>query len=99
MLVVCVDDIVITGNDDEEIRRLKKTLARIFEVKDLGSLHYFLGIEVAYGTHGIYLSDRKYVLELLDETCMIRCKPAAPPVEQNHHIISDSRDLVEKSQY
>jgi hypothetical protein len=41
MLVVCVDDLVITGNDDEEIRRLKKTLARIFEVKDLGPLRYF----------------------------------------------------------
>ncbi|XP_071681833.1 uncharacterized protein [Lolium perenne] len=99
MLVVYVDDIVITGNDDEEIQRLKKTLARIFEVKDLGSLHYFLGIEVAYGAQGIYLSQRKYVLDLLTETGMIGCKPAATPVEQNHHILSDSGDPVDKYQY
>jgi hypothetical protein len=53
MFVVYVDDIVITRNDDEEIRHLKRTLARIFEVKDMGYLHYFLVIEVAYGAQGI----------------------------------------------
>lgn len=37
------------GNDDVEIAWLKKALSRSFEVKDLGYLHYFLGIEVAYG--------------------------------------------------
>lgn len=44
ILVVYVDEIVITGDDDEEIMCLEGTLARIFEVKDLGCLHYFLGI-------------------------------------------------------
>jgi hypothetical protein len=43
MLVVYVDDIVITGNDDEEIRRLKKTLARIFEFKDFWFSSLLLG--------------------------------------------------------
>lgn len=92
ILVVHVDDIVITGDDDEEILCLKKTLARIFEIKDLGCLHYFLGIEVAYGVQGTYLSQRKYVLNLLNETGMLGCKPAATPIEQNHHILADSGD-------
>ena len=55
ILIVYVDDIVITGNDDDGIAFLKKMLAKSFEVKDLGFLHYFLGIEVAYGSQCIYL--------------------------------------------
>src|SRR6266542_1019847 len=99
ILVVYVDDIIITGNDDEEMKYLKETLAKIFEVKDLGHLHYFLGIEVAYGTQGIYLSQRKYIFDLLAETGMLDCKPAATPIEQNHRIIADSGDPVDKDKY
>ncbi len=99
ILAVYVDDIVITGNDDEEIKYLKRTLAKIFEVKDLGHLHYFLGIEVAYGPQGIYLSQRKYILDLLAETGMLDCKPAATPIEQNHRIVADSGDPIDKSKY
>jgi Reverse transcriptase (RNA-dependent DNA polymerase) len=47
ILVVYVDDIVLTGNDSVEIKRLKASLAKEFEIKDLGELRYFLGIEVA----------------------------------------------------
>lgn len=99
ILTVYVDDIVITGDDVEEISYLKKMMAKIFEVKDLGYLHYFLGIEVAYGAQGIYLSQRKYVLDLLNETGMLGCKPAATPIEQNHRTLADSGDPVDKYQY
>lgn len=99
ILIVYVDDIVITGNDDDGIAFLKKMLARSFEVKDLGFLHYFLGIEVAYGSQGIYLSQRKYVLDLLAETGMLNCRPATTPIEQNHRILADSGDPVDKHQY
>jgi hypothetical protein len=74
ILAVYVDDIVITGNDEGEMKYLKETLAKTFEVKDLGYLHYFLGIEVAYSVQGIYLSQRKYILDLLAETGMLDCK-------------------------
>ena len=97
--MVYVDDIVITGNDDEGIRRLKKMLAKAFEVKDLGHLNYFLGIEVAYSSQGIYLSQRKYVLDLLVETGMLDCKPASTPIEANHRIKADMGDPVDKGQY
>jgi len=99
ILVVYVDDIVITGDDDKEILCLKRALARSFEVKDLGYLHYFLGIEVAYGAQGIYLSQRKYVLDLLKETSMLNCKPVTTPIEYNHRILADSGDPVDKHQY
>nr|XP_051217850.1 uncharacterized mitochondrial protein AtMg00810-like [Lolium perenne] len=87
------------GDDDEEISRLKKALACSFEVKDLGYLHYFLGIEVVYGAQGIYLSQRKYVLDLLAETEMLECRPAPTPVEQNLRILADSGESVDKGRY
>jgi hypothetical protein len=56
ILAIYVDGIVITGDDVEEIRSLKERLGRAFEVKDLGPLHYFLGIEIARSFKGIVLS-------------------------------------------
>jgi hypothetical protein len=56
ILAVYVDDIVITGDDVEEIKCLKQRLGEAFEVKDLGPLRYFLGIEVARSSKGIVLS-------------------------------------------
>ncbi|CAL9028637.1 unnamed protein product, partial [Prunus brigantina] len=55
-------------------------------MKNLGLLKYFLGIEVARSKHGISLSQRKYILDLLSETGMLACKPAATPMEQNHKL-------------
>ncbi len=58
---------IITGDDKEEISRLQKALAIDFEMKNLGGLKYFLGIEVARSREGIFLSQRKYVLDVLTE--------------------------------
>lgn len=83
ILIVYVDDIILTGNDTSEIQNLKGKLAREFEIKDLGELRYFLGMEVARSKEGIVLSQRKYVLDLLKETGMTGCKPVDTPVEYN----------------
>jgi Reverse transcriptase (RNA-dependent DNA polymerase) len=56
MLAVHVDDMIFTGNDKKEIAQLKMRLGKEFEVKDLGQLKYFFGIEVARGAEGIILS-------------------------------------------
>lgn len=55
-------------------------------MKQLGDLKYFLGIEVARSKHGIFLSQRKYILDLLSETGMLGCKPVDTPIEQNHKL-------------
>ena len=68
ILTVYVDDIVSTGDDVEEIKKLKERLGRAFEVKDLGPLRYFLGIQIARSPKVIIISQRKYVLDLLAET-------------------------------
>jgi hypothetical protein len=99
ILIVYVDDIVITGDDDAGIRDLKLHLTREFEVKDLGQLRYFLGVEVSRSSKGIYLSQRKYILDLLSEVGMLGCRPALTPIEQNHRLTSESGQPVDRAQY
>lgn len=82
IIIVYVDDIIVTGDDALEMEGLKKKLAAEFEIKDLGALRYFLGMEVARSRAGISVSQRKYVLDLLKETGMLGCKPAETPVDQ-----------------
>ncbi|GJT89630.1 ribonuclease H-like domain-containing protein [Tanacetum coccineum] len=82
-LLVYVDDIVVTGNNLEEIVKFKEFLASKFQIKDLGSLKYFLGIEVLENKHGMCLSHRKYCLELLSEYGLLACKPTATPMQHN----------------
>jgi hypothetical protein len=99
LLIVYVDDIVITGNDHQEITNLKKRLAEEFERKDLGRLRYFLGIEVAWSARGIFISQRKYVLDLLEETGMLGCKPADTPIEASHRLSCNDEETVDKGTY
>ena len=75
VLIVYVDDIILTGDDTYEMERLKRILATEFEVKNLGQMRYFLGMEVARSKKGICVSQRKYILDLLSETGMLRSKP------------------------
>ncbi|CAN6710697.1 unnamed protein product [Malus baccata var. baccata] len=55
-------------------------------MKELGEFKYFLGIGVARSKHGIFLFQRKYVLDLLAEIGMLDCKPVDTPIEQNHRL-------------
>ncbi|KAE8665999.1 CBS domain-containing protein CBSCBSPB3 [Hibiscus syriacus] len=81
LLIVYVDDMIITGSDIEEIEKLKMNLAKEFETKDLGSMRYFLGMKVARSEEGLVINQRKYVLDLLAETGMLDCKPVETPME------------------
>ena len=68
ILIVYVDDIIITEDDVEGIKKLGQNLSNLIDVKDQGKLRYFLGIEVAYSQQGIALLQHKYILDLLKET-------------------------------
>jgi len=92
-LVVYVDDIVITSNDQEGIKDLKQHLFSNFQTKDLGQLRYFLGIEVAQSQEGIVISQRKYVLDILEETGMLDCKPVDTPMDPNVKLLHNQGDL------
>ena len=73
--IVYMDDIIVTSDAEIEILSLKK-LAPAFEVKDRGALKYFLGMEVARTKKGISISQMKYILDLLEETRKLGCKPS-----------------------
>ena len=75
LLVVYIDDIIIIGNDMAGISSLKSFLHGQFHTKDLGMLKYFLGVEVMRSKRGIFLSQRKYVLNLLSGTRKLAAKP------------------------
>ncbi|KAH9722152.1 retrovirus-related pol polyprotein from transposon RE1 [Citrus sinensis] len=83
VLIVYVDDIILTRDDLVEMDRLKQSLATDFEIKDLGALKYFLGMEVARSKKGIVVSQRKYILDLLKETGISGCKPIDTPMKYN----------------
>ncbi|GKD15051.1 retrovirus-related pol polyprotein from transposon TNT 1-94 [Tanacetum coccineum] len=81
--LVYVDDILITGNSDEEITQVKKALEDKFTIKDLGLARYFLGIELCRTETGTYLHQRKYVLDLLKDAGLTAGKPTTFPLPQN----------------
>ncbi|GKB04460.1 putative reverse transcriptase domain-containing protein [Tanacetum coccineum] len=77
-----VDDVIITENNHIKIQETKKRLDDEFSVKDLGPSKYFLGIEVAKTSDGLVLSQRKYTLDILENSRKLGCKPNAFPIEQ-----------------
>ncbi|XP_014506550.1 uncharacterized protein LOC106766331 [Vigna radiata var. radiata] len=78
-LLVYVDDNVLAGNSMEEINCIKELLHKKFRIKNLGELKYFLGLEVARSKKGIHLCQRKYALDILEETGTQGCKPSSTP--------------------
>jgi hypothetical protein len=83
VIVIYVDDLIITGDSDADISDLKKLLKQKFEMKDLGELRYFLNIEIIKSPKGIWLLQRQYALNKLSKYGMMGCKPISIPLEQN----------------
>ena len=80
-LAIYVDDILLTGNDEAAISATKAYLQTHFAIRYLKTPRYFLGIEFAYQSGKLALSQRKYALDLLQETRLLGCKPATSPLE------------------
>ena len=85
-LLVHVDDIIVTGNDEREKYEVKQRLVTELKIKELGKLKYFLGIEVTYSTQGIFISQQKYMTDLLTEVEKIGCKLVSTPMDPNHNL-------------
>ena len=100
MLIVYVDDIILIGDDQRKMDQLKASLATKFEIKDLGPLKYFLGMEVAWSKKRIEVSQRKYILYLLKEIEMSGCKPADRPIDPNKKLGDGEKgDPIDATQY
>jgi len=77
----------------EDIEHIKGLLHSKFRIKNLGELKYFLGIEVARSKKRIHLCQRKYALDILEETRMLGSKPYSTP------FLSDTKSLYKTENY
>ena len=79
-LLVYVDDIIITSNDAEAVQTFIQLLSQCFSLKDLGALSYFLGVEVTPHRHGLFLCQRRYILDLLAHAHTSEAELVATPL-------------------
>jgi hypothetical protein len=79
-VLIYVDDIIITSSSSVAIDQLLSSLQADFAVKDLGSLKFFLGVEVIPTTNGVLLSQQRYIKDILTRTKMLEAKPVTTPM-------------------
>ena len=91
---------IITGDDMQGIQDLKHFLGRQFEMKDLGPLNYFLGLEVSSFTNGYYLTQAKYTSDLISQASITDSKIVDTPIEYNCRLNShDGESLSDATLY
>uniref|UniRef100_A0A2N9HLJ3 Integrase catalytic domain-containing protein n=1 Tax=Fagus sylvatica TaxID=28930 RepID=A0A2N9HLJ3_FAGSY len=86
LLLLYVDDMIITGDDVQGIQDLKRFLGQHFEMKDLGPLSYFLGLEVSSSSDGYYLTQAKYTSDLIFRAGIMDSKIVDTPIEYNNRL-------------
>lgn len=91
MLIVCiyVDDIIYTGSSKKLTENFKELMMKEFEMSDLGLLHYFLGLEVHQTKQGIFISQGKYVYDLLKKFRMSNCNATSTPMNANERLTNE----------
>uniref|UniRef100_A0A7N2KXZ2 Retrovirus-related Pol polyprotein from transposon TNT 1-94 n=1 Tax=Quercus lobata TaxID=97700 RepID=A0A7N2KXZ2_QUELO len=100
LLLLYVDDMIITGDDLSGIQELKDFLSQQFEMKDLGHLSYFLGLKITHSTDGLYITQAKYASDLLSQAGLTDSKTVDTPVELNTHLTpSGGKPLSNPSLY
>ncbi|KAE9592899.1 putative RNA-directed DNA polymerase [Lupinus albus] len=87
-ILVYVDDLVLAGNNLTEINQIKSLLNTAFSIKDIGQLKFFLGMEIARAETGISLYQKKYTLDLLQDTGMLASKPCSTPMDYARKLVS-----------
>ena len=93
-MLVYVDDEIIASNDSKAISNLISCLNSAFQLKDLGPLKFFLGLEIARNSKGIFVSQRKYALEILDDYGILAAKLDPVPMEPNMKLSREDGDLL-----
>ena len=88
LLLLYVDDMIITGDDLSDIQELKDFLSQQFEMKDLGHLSYFLGLEITHSTDELYITQVKYASKLLSQAGLTDSKTVDTLVKLNAHLTS-----------
>ncbi|KAL0402317.1 UNVERIFIED_CONTAM: Retrovirus-related Pol polyprotein from transposon RE1 [Sesamum latifolium] len=94
VLLVYVDDILITGPSLSLIKEVKDHLHALFTIKDIGDARYFLGLEIARGNTGTYVAQTKYVLDILHDTELTNAKVVPTPFPQGLKLCSENSALL-----
>ena len=94
LLLLYVDDMIITGDNLSGIQELKDFLSQQFEMKDLGYLSYFLGLEITHSTYGLYITQAKYASKLLSRARLTDSKTVDTPIEVNAHFTPSGGKLL-----
>ncbi|RLM60750.1 putative mitochondrial protein [Panicum miliaceum] len=76
-LLLYVDDMVLTASSSVLLQNIVDRLKTAFAIKDMGPVHYFLGLDVRRDSTGFFLSQAQYATELLERAGMSNCKPAS----------------------
>ncbi|KAE8660144.1 hypothetical protein F3Y22_tig00116958pilonHSYRG00159 [Hibiscus syriacus] len=100
IVLVYVDDLIITGDDEAEILQMKENLSVRFQMKEFGQLKHFLGLEVDRTHEGIFLCQQKYAKDLLKRFVMLECKSTSTPMEPNIKMCAhEGKDLEDATMY
>ena len=94
LLLLYVDDMIVTGDDLSGIQELKDFFNQQFKMKDLGHLSYFLGLEITHSTNSLYITQAKYASDLLSRARLTNSKTVDTPVELNAHLTPSRGKLL-----
>ncbi|KAL0349418.1 UNVERIFIED_CONTAM: Retrovirus-related Pol polyprotein from transposon RE2 [Sesamum angustifolium] len=92
-LLVYVDDILLTGNPEDEIAAVKGYIHSLFTIKDLGFAKYFVGLELACSAHGLLVTQQKYLTNILKDANLLEAMIASTPLPLGFHIVDDAGSL------
>nr|GFA03183.1 ribonuclease H-like domain-containing protein [Tanacetum cinerariifolium] len=98
-LLLYVDDNILTASSDRSLQQIIASLHREFSMTDLGVLNYFFGISVTRDSSGMFLSQRKYAIEILERAQMVGCNPSRTPVDAESKLRDGGTPVVDPTLY
>jgi hypothetical protein len=98
-LLLYVDDIVLTASSTDLLQRIISALRQEFSMTDMGSLHHFLGVSVQRNKDSMFLSQRQYMLDILERAGMQDCKPCSTPVDTHAKLSADGVKVADPTHY
>ncbi|GKF51068.1 ribonuclease H-like domain-containing protein, partial [Tanacetum coccineum] len=98
-LLLYVDDIVLTASSEILLQQIIRSLHQEFSMTDLGPLNYFLGIYVTRDSFGLFLSQKKYAIEILERAHMVNCNPSRTPVDTESKLGGDGDPVSDLTLY
>ena len=100
IILIYVDDIIVTGSNSMLVHQVVSSLHSQFAFKDLGILNYFLGVEVCWQGSSLHISQTKYIQDLFTRAGLVDFKPIATPMTTSHTLSASKGSLLaDPSQY